>query len=126
MADEPNFTLPQAEIRRRLMALKRSGKGRVPAIASTDLLFSDVAVYIGTSTGVISGIAHGMRAMTAQDQLRLSNLLMAVERGELAKVDKGNGRYALRRTQKARAVEVARMGIELGPHGPRFKRMDPV
>jgi hypothetical protein len=120
-------TLPQQEIRRRLLALMETAAARTTGRnrQSTDLRVTDVARYIGRDTVAVTRMARGAD-MPAQDQLRMSKMLIAFERGDLVKTISTNGKAVLDWKKPTQQPPVERrghtLGIELTPTGPRFKR----
>lgn len=117
-------SLPQQEIRRRLAALVMPA-GRPGPDKKLDLRIADLCDYTGLTRKELVLLSRGDLEFTGQSQLRTSRFLQAHQRGELVKTVAANGRTVLVWGKPAGASGAPGMGIEIGPQGPRLRRMPP-
>lgn len=123
-------TLPQQEIVRRLQALKSAhgGAGRNDGSCDLRLRYVDVARYIGRSVSYVRALAFDELPMRAQEQLRLSRMFAAIDRGELQLVKEANQepelRYgASRPARRDLKEERVSYGFEFTERGVKLRRV---
>ncbi len=117
-------TLPRHELSRRLLAL--IGTPGVPT-PPNQLQLSDVARYIGRSLSTVRALARRRRDYTDTEQVLLSRMFHAVDRGELTVVKNTAGSRDVHRSKTPpQPVDVPRgtaaYGFEFTPTGPRLVR----
>lgn len=129
MDSTTKFTLPQAEIRRRLHDAQEGGKakkGRNPKAHAHELRLGDIAEYTGLGRYVTMQLAEGKRDMSPTEQIKLSNFLIAYEQGKLIKRKAGNKWFIMRADGKPHPAKTGlQWGVEVGINGPQLKRMPP-
>jgi hypothetical protein len=119
-------TMPRAELRRRLAAC-RLEPGEAPHVKGRpqQLRLADVARYIGRSQVHIRNLAADKAEFTDRDQLLLSRMFLAVDRGELALV-KTTKIAELERVKPAKTEAAPqtgmRFGIDITASGPRLRK----
>jgi hypothetical protein len=122
------YTWPQNKIRERLLEIMESGKlrpGRNVKLFAHELRIRDVAEYIECGYTTLTQIARSQIEMAPDEQLHLTQFLVAWEQGKLVKIKRAD-QWCIVRATPVKADVRAALGIEVGPHGPQLKRMPPV
>jgi predicted transcriptional regulator len=131
--DKTNFTFPQATLRERLVKLINDGmvrRGRNVRDFSHELRIVDIADYTGVRRPILSKVAHGKLDMSAEVQIRLTQFFQLWDSGRLKKI-KIEKKWSIERSSENPDLQIDNDGskklfVEVGPHGPRFKRLPPV